>query len=150
VNPLAGLNSFMGQTINYAQSLPKRQSLDPILKHRLSLYFRSLVPILKQSLRITCQLVPQVELLQKSLTANKDRAELQEWLATFTNTKCLTQQFDPLILNLELKQAVSYALQRLQITGAQEDPKICLVLNQATFSRNQFLSGYWQYHGYMD
>lgn len=53
VNPLTGLNSFIGQTINYAQSLPKRQSLDPILKHRLSLYFRSLVPILTQSLRIT-------------------------------------------------------------------------------------------------
>lgn len=88
MNPL---NSFVGGTINFGQSLPKRQSLNSILKHRLSLFFRSIVPILIQSLKISSQLIPQVVQLEESLQVQEERTKIVQWLSDFSSSKGLIQ-----------------------------------------------------------
>lgn len=103
-----------------------------------------------QSLRITSQLIPQVVQLEKSLSLREEKAEILDWLSELCGSKGLTQQLDPLVLHLELKEAIKYVLFRLQIVAGDKDQAVCLLLGQSTISRPQFYSGHWHYKGIMD
>lgn len=85
--------------------------------------------------------------LEKSLSLREEKADILAWLGEFSSSKGLTQQLDPMILHLELKEALKQVLLSLQLAEADGNQDVCLLLSQSALSRPSFQAGHWPYRG---
>ena len=92
-----------------------------MLKHRLSLYFRSITPVLAQAYSIGAKLQPQVAQLESTLAANREQSNTIKWLLDLANEAGLVQEQVSARFSLSMRHALQQAANRLNVFLESED-----------------------------